>query len=320
MKRTDFEEIKLMFESSGYKLISTIYKDNKGKLETICPNGHKYMATKSTFKKGVRCGICSNDNKKFSHEYVRKIIEKDGYQQLSIYVNTRTIMLLICPNGHQWKAKMRSFILGHRCPKCSNVSKRTLEELKSIVVGSGYKYLENEVKTNDQKMTIECSSGHIYKVHVCSFVAGHRCRACSGLKKKTIEEVKSLFEKEGYTILDNQYVNAETKLRTLCPKNHEYSANLHSFSKGKRCPRCKIYKNEINCRKIFFDLFEKEFIKSKPDFLLSPITGFKLELDGYNKELKLAFEYDGEHHYDESIWRKIIQSSKKKRCLERRIV
>jgi len=54
---------------------------------------------------------------------------------------------------------------------------------------------------------------------------------------------------------------------------------------------------EHKCRKIFENLFQKPFTSVRPYFLRYPPTGKNLELDGYNKELGIAFEYQGIQHY-----------------------
>lgn len=56
------------------------------------------------------------------------------------------------------------------------------------------------------------------------------------------------------------------------------------------------------CRKIFEELTGVEFISCRPDFLRNPLTGFNLELDGYNQEFKLAFEFQGQQHYQKNIF------------------
>ena len=57
-------------------------------------------------------------------------------------------------------------------------------------------------------------------------------------------------------------------------------------------------KREEQCRLIFQSIFKrKKFPKVRPTFLRNPKTNRCLELDGYNKKLKLAFEYDGYQHY-----------------------
>jgi hypothetical protein len=56
----------------------------------------------------------------------------------------------------------------------------------------------------------------------------------------------------------------------------------------KRLERCSF--GEYFCHKIFKGLLGKKFIKTK-----TVLGG--LELDGYNAELKLAFEYNGAQHY-----------------------
>ena len=67
--------------------------------------------------------------------------------------------------------------------------------------------------------------------------------------------------------------------------------------KGKRPPRES--KGEKECRHVLEELFGKPFPKERPDFLNNPVTGgrFNLELDCYNKDMKLAVEYSGVQHY-----------------------
>jgi len=58
-------------------------------------------------------------------------------------------------------------------------------------------------------------------------------------------------------------------------------------------------KGEIECRNVLETYFKKPFPKERPDILRNPVTGGdnNLELDCYNKELKLAVEYNGIQHY-----------------------
>lgn len=56
-------------------------------------------------------------------------------------------------------------------------------------------------------------------------------------------------------------------------------------------------KTENRCREIFENIFKKPFPTTRPDFLRRS-NGYALELDGYNSQLKLAFEYNGQQHYN----------------------
>lgn len=62
-------------------------------------------------------------------------------------------------------------------------------------------------------------------------------------------------------------------------------------------PASSKWKREEECRRILESIYRVPFKSCRPNFLKNPQTGRNLELDGYNAELKLAFEHDGEHHY-----------------------
>lgn len=64
----------------------------------------------------------------------------------------------------------------------------------------------------------------------------------------------------------------------------------------------RVNKHEEECRRIFEEIFRKEFNSVRPGWLKNPVTNRNLELDGFCENIKtplgkgLAFEYDGEQH------------------------
>jgi membrane-bound inhibitor of C-type lysozyme len=88
-------------------------------------------------------------------------------------------------------------------------------------------------------------------------------------KKLTIEYVRSEFEKEGCTLLSEEYVNAQVKLNYVCKNGHEHSITWRSWKHGHRCPTCdgsiKLTIGQV--RDSFeskgYTLLSKEYINSK---------------------------------------------------------
>lgn len=57
-------------------------------------------------------------------------------------------------------------------------------------------------------------------------------------KKHTFGFIKSEFEKVGYKLLQNYYINAHRKIKYKCNKGHEWAITWMHFSNGHRCPFC----------------------------------------------------------------------------------
>ena len=68
------------------------------------------------------------------------------------------------------------------------------------------------------------------------------------------------------------------------------------YSQPSRADRFRS-KGETICRQVMEQIYQRPFPSCRPNFLRNPETGHNLELDGYNKHLNIAFEYNGAQHY-----------------------
>lgn len=76
------------------------------------------------------------------------------------------------------------------------------------------------------------------------------------------------------------------------------------FNAKSGCPECVSREKLVRepfCRQILEEFFGKPFPRVRPNFLKNPKTGFNLELDCYNQELRIALEHNGIQHYPELL-------------------
>jgi hypothetical protein len=110
-------------------------------------------------------------------------------------------------------------------------------------------------------------------------------------KEEQFERISNLAKERGGITLSDKYIGNHTKMDFECPQKHVWSATPRNIIRGSWCPECKIYFGEAYCRAMLEAIFGKPFPTKYPKWLKG------LELDGYNEELKLAFEYQGRQHY-----------------------
>lgn len=61
-------------------------------------------------------------------------------------------------------------------------------------------------------------------------------------RKYSYDEVKSIIEIEGYTLLQSDYTNSKTKIKVKCPKGHEKEIRFDNWLAGHRCSSCRNYR------------------------------------------------------------------------------
>jgi hypothetical protein len=115
-------------------------------------------------------------------------------------------------------------------------------------------------------------------------------------KKILLEEIQSVGIKKGYFLLSTEYKEIHKPLLWMCQYGHEFNKSFNDIKRGRHCAICGQHLGEQFTRYCFEKLLEVKFNKTRPSWLVGK-NGNIIELDGYNEELQIAFEYQGEQHY-----------------------
>ncbi len=151
--------------------------------------------------------------------------------------------------------------------------KLTIEFVREQFEKESY-ILESKVYINcEQKLDYTCPEGHSGSICWASWQQGHRCLECFGLKKLTIGFVKDQFEKEGYTLLSEKYINNKTPLDYTCPEGHPGTIIWNSWQSGQRCLECS------GNKKLTYEFVKSEFEKGDYTLLTKEYTGAFQDLD-----------------------------------------
>jgi hypothetical protein len=217
------------------------------------------------------------------------------------------------------------------CPKCSyeergNKKSAKLEEtLRQILEETKLTIITRK----NEDFRLRCSKGHEWNTQRYYIVQKRKCPNCWAderswkFVKGSIEEANQLAGfYGGVCISTNSVVKSRTQLDFKCSKGHIWKTSLANLKYGCWCPECaKPGRREAWCRQVIEYLTGLKLQTVRPDWLRSP-RGYRLELDGYCEEAKLAFEHQGEQHFKEDRFnedlpkRQLYDRIKVSRCQE----
>jgi len=295
-RNNNIEIIKIINDESELKQTDFKYKDIGKHID----NNIKQI----NVKRLINISEQTNVKHKNSHsDKFEKILNDIGYELLTPYIKSYEKVNVKCINGHIWNVQPRAINNGNRCPHCSKKVKYTINNIKQTALNNNLKCLETKYINNSVVMNFQCMiCSKKIKKKATYIMQGFKC--CENNNDKiskrrlTIYQLNEIVKERGGKLLSKERINRNDKLEWQCEQGHTWFANIDSVISNKRwCPQCQLSYGENITRQIFEQLLNVEFPKIKPDWLIND-NGNKLELDGYNKEIKIAFEYNGVQHYE----------------------
>ncbi len=200
------------------------------------------------------------------------------------------------------------------------------ERTKSYAESQNYTILSTKYENNEGKLDFLCPDGHNVSDSVLNINRregeGMCCDECNNIAE--IKEIKELIEIKGGILLSERYKNQDTVMNFICAEGHPVEKTKKQIQHGVWCDCCADNKLKSEKKiKMFVEVFFMEnfnktrdqwntnptarkpvtvelinkFLKSKKDKQTFQYKQQPMELDIYNKNLKIAFEYNGEFHY-----------------------
>lgn len=298
-KKYTINDMKKIAIEKGGDCLSQKYINNKTNLRWKCSKGHEWNATPKNVKNhGTWCPECSSN--KLTIKEMHELAKSRGGKCLSEkYIGNQNKLKWKCSKGHEWEAAPHHIKnSGTWCPKCASPKKLSIKEMQELAKFRGGKCISKEYTNAHDKLKWQCSSGHEWEAAPLSIkYQGTWCPKCVGNQKYTIKDMHELAKSRGGEYLSKNYLGARENHKWRCKLGHEWEATPSNVkTKNSWCPKCSEGTEERITRQFFEKLFNNEFKKAYPPWLISP-KGNKMHLDGYNKELKLAFEQQGSQHY-----------------------
>lgn len=302
-KKLTYDFVVSQFAKEGYTILSKEYINSRSSLVYKCPNGHVYSVSWNKWQYGRRCPYCTFGGRVRIKDInnIRKEFEKEGYILLTnIYIDCNQKLKYICPNGHKYATSWNDWSSkGNRCALCSKNAKLTLEFIKNEFAKDGFTLLNKEYINAKQPLRYLCPVGHVGEILWLNWYKGNRCLQCSGKQTQTIEIIRDSFNKEGYQLLTNVYVNGKQKLYFICPNKHKHYISWNNWQQGQRCGKCysrvSKWENEV---KTFINKLGFVCKPNDRTKLINPNTNMPLELDIWIPDLKKAIECNGVYWHE----------------------
>lgn len=123
----------------------------------------------------------------------------------------------------------------------------TYEEVRSVFEENGCKLLSTEYRRSKDKLRYICVCGNEAEIAFDKFKSGQRCRICkakairssNAKSRRTIEEVRHIFERNGCKLISTEYLNNKQKLLYRCKCGNVARIALTKMAAGQHCSECK---------------------------------------------------------------------------------
>lgn len=310
-------ETKTASESSKLQRCLVVAEAKGGKVNTVlekgqslvvdCGKGHSFpISITSLLYKNSWCPYCDH-RRIYGQTHAEEVMRSVGYELISHFQEQNQYVKLRCLScSLEIETRFTHAKNGHSKCSCRKDLKRresNLERIRAYAVSKGGVLLTQNPVFQHEYVNLRCSQGHEWQTSATSLLnQGTWCPRCAGNHQRTLEELEAIVKSRGGVLRTTEYRGVDGSYDFECNLGHSFTNMFKKVENGQWCPICsKASKSEELARTTFEQLFGKKFPKKRPKWLRNS-RGFQMELDGYNEELKLAFEYQGVQHYKQSHW------------------
>jgi hypothetical protein len=239
--------------------------------------------------------------------------ERNGFCLSKTYKNNKEKLFWKCGTcNNEWYASLHVIKSGSWCPNCKKFlikklsTKHTIKECKNIAKSKNGVCLSTIYENYNSKLEWKCNvCNTVWKTSLHNVNSGKWCPECGKVKRGlnnprrlNLELCKKIAKDRGGQCLSEKYEGNKKPLKWKCANGHIWKAAFGNIkNQNQWCPLCNVFIGEEITRKIMEHIFKKKFEKVKPSWLLNN-NGNCMELDGYNDNLKIGFEYQGKQHYE----------------------
>ena len=300
-QRITLQQLQDFARAQGGQCLSKKYRNCHEKLSWQCQLGHTWDATASSILHGgTWCPECAHRSKKPLKRTLQHLQDYAaslrGRCLATAYSGMSTQVTWQCHEGHVWQARPYAVLgKGHSwCPVCAGRVPVGLQRLQEHAAHLGGQCLATEYVNCRLHVRWKCKHGHVW--HATPNTVLNRGRWCPHCRKIGLPRLRAHATSLRGNCLAKQYKNKTEKLTWECKVGHRWKASANNVLHGKTwCPQCAAgkWRTEAEIRSILEAIFHPlKFESGYPAFLDG------LQLDGHCPELSLAFEYQGEQHYD----------------------
>ena len=155
------------------------------------------------------------------------------------YVDNHTGLKWQCEEGHIFENTPAHIKGGQWCRKCEGLERGTIEQMHELAKRKGGVCLSKVYVNNRVKLRWRCDEGHEWEAAPSGIKGGDWCARCSGMAKKTIDDMRRLAESHEGKCLSGVYVGVFSPLKWQCKYGHTWEVAPHSMILRKTwCPHC----------------------------------------------------------------------------------
>ena len=288
----------------------------------LCGQGHEWQVQVYNRHYGYNCPYCSgllptalSNLAVTCPEVIKEWHPKNTKNINEVAPKSIKLYWWICPKGHEYESSPAIRSMGCGCTYCNGKKASKDNNLESIYpldakewhpTKNGVLLPINVLPHSNKKYYWMCSNGHEYLKSVNLKVKEKiPCPYCSNSKackenclQTTHPEIAKLWHptKNGTLTPEDVTFGSSLHVWWVCKNGHEHKAKISNKIRWLGCKKCSPFIMQTKCKQIFEEIFQTTFASQRPKWLINPKTKRRLELDGYNENLKLAFEYDGRQH------------------------